>query len=603
MFCFSYDKEKCGEKDEQKEKRRVSDLELLNDHFKLPIFYNEQKMKLNETIIKDLELSVTTDPSCTPLYMFAFNPKTNFGKKIVEQIPNYYTTDTHFLKDTQKLLENYKPLLVKKEEKEKEKEKEIDIIKIWDEIKNDNGFVDKYNYINWETFEYLNKSELFLQIMSIYNLASPILSLCTPLIMLIIPFFIIKIKGLNISINEYTEILKSLLANHAIGKLFTTFNTVDFGEKMYILLSAAFYVFTIYQNILSCIKFNQNMIKIHTYLNSFKIYIENTENSMKNLLLYSSDLKSYKKFNEIIIAKINILSDVKLNLEKIKPYSLTVKKFNEFGKVLKQFYDIYISAELNDAFLYSFGFNGYIDNLEGLSKNIKTKHICMAKFTTKKKANIFKDAFYPALIDSPIKNSVKLDKNIIITGPNASGKTTILKTTLINVIITQQFGYGFYSSAVLKPYNHIHCYLNIPDTSGRDSLFQAEARRCKEIIDIIGESDINKSKSKSTHFCVFDELYSGTNPEEAVLSATAFLKYLIKYKNVNCILTTHFIELCTKLDKNNGIKNFHMDTKVISDDFEYTYKLKKGISDVHGGIKVLNDMNYPKEIIDDASKK
>ena len=46
-----------------------------------------------------------------------------------------------------------------------------------------------------------------------------------------------------------------------------------------------------------------------------------------------------------------------------------------------------------------------------------------------------------------------------------------------------------------------------------------------------------------------------------------------------------------------------MDTKVVSDDFEYTYKLKKGISDVHGGIKVLNDMNYPKEIIDDASKK
>jgi hypothetical protein len=37
----------------------------------------------------------------------------------------------------------------------------------------------------------------------------------------------------------------------------------------------------------------------------------------------------------------------------------------------------------------------------------------------------------------------------------------------------------------LSPFDHIHSYLNIPDTSGRDSLFQAEARRCKEILDCI----------------------------------------------------------------------------------------------------------------------
>jgi DNA mismatch repair ATPase MutS len=50
--------------------------------------------------------------------------------------------------------------------------------------------------------------------------------------------------------------------------------------------------------------------------------------------------------------------------------------------------------------------------------------------------------------------------------------------------------------------------LNIPDSSGRDSLFQAESRRCKEIIDII-----NKDKTHR-HFCIFDELFSGTNPVE-----------------------------------------------------------------------------------------
>ena len=141
---------------------------------------------------------------------------------------------------------------------------------------------------------------------------------------------------------------------------------------------------------------------------------------------------------------------------------------------------------------------------------------------------------------------------MIITGPNASGKTTILKSTLINIIFTQQFGCGFYDSAKFSPFKHIHCYLNIPDTSGRDSLFQAEARRCKEILDVI------TSNKKDSHFCAFDELYSGTNPEEAETSAAAFMLYLQKYKNVSSLLTTHFVKVCKKLDKIKGIENCKM---------------------------------------------
>ena len=106
---------------------------------------------------------------------------------------------------------------------------------------------------------------------------------------------------------------------------------------------------------------------------------------------------------------------------------------------------------------------------------------------------------YHPSIEDPIKNNIDLSKNKIITGPNASGKTTILKTLLINVILSQQYGYGYFDNGVLNPYQHIHCYLNIPDTSGRDSLFQAEARRCKEILDLIEENPDNR------HICIFDE--------------------------------------------------------------------------------------------------
>ena len=111
---------------------------------------------------------------------------------------------------------------------------------------------------------------------------------------------------------------------------------------------------------------------------------------------------------------------------------------------------------------------------------------------------------------------------MLITGPNAAGKTTLLKTTLFNLILSQQIGYGFFDKSNICVFDHFHCYLNIPDTSGRDSLFQAEARRCKEILDII------KNKNKEKHFCIFDELYSGTNPYEAVASAYSYILYIIK---------------------------------------------------------------------------
>ena len=79
-----------------------------------------------------------------------------------------------------------------------------------------------------------------------------------------------------------------------------------------------------------------------------------------------------------------------------------------------------------------------------------------------------------------MKNDIDLSKNMAITGPNASGKTTILKTVLFNLIFSQGFGYGFYSKATINPYNHIHCYLNIPDTSGRDSLFRPKPDDAKK---------------------------------------------------------------------------------------------------------------------------
>ena len=270
---------------------------------------------------------------------------------------------------------------------------------------------------------------------------------------------------------------------------------------------------------------------------------------------------------------------------------------NSVGYMLKCFYRIFSVPQYESAIRYSVGFEGYINNLIGVNNNIVSGNVNIATFSVRKNNNcIFKNQYYPALMnENPVKNDCSFKKNIVISSPNKSGKTTILKTTAINIIFTQQLGCGFYSSGTLKPYSHIHSYLNIPDTSGRDSLFQAESRRCKEIIDVIKKYN---DAAKYRHFCIFDELYSGTNPDEASKAGHAFLKYLTKYENVNFILTTHYFKICKKFNNSELVQNYKMEVNVLGDgSFEYTYKIKKGISKIKGGIRVLKDMDYPDEII------
>ena len=571
-----------------------SKINEINNYFKIPIYYNDNKVEINQNIISDLELVKTIDASSNSIYTYFFDNNNDVSTKINEQISQYYTTDTNFLKDNQILLKEYIQLGVKYTDYSSNYK---NILNIWNELKIDTGFKERYYFIEWEILEFLNRSQWFLQFMSIYNLLSPIISLLVPIIILIIPFFIIKMKGLQITINEYIDVLKIVANQNAIGKLFVVnLSEINSQEKIYIFISAAFYLFSIYQNFMVCVRFNNNMKIIHEHFNEIRIYLYHTIISMENYLNYSIKLKSHNEFNLIIKDKLNILKNIQEKIKTITDYNmLNFSKISEIGYVFKCFYELHTDSIYDDAIMYSLGFNGYVDCLKGLQNNILERKINYCLFIDNSKRTIFKNCYYANLKNlNPIKNTVKLKQNMIITGPNASGKTTTLKSILINIIFSQQFGCGFYDSAKMKPFNHIHCYLNIPDTSGRDSLFQAEARRCKEILDIIS---VNKSH---THFCAFDELYSGTNPEEAEQSATSFMKYITKYDNVSCLLTTHFIKVCKKLEKSKTIINYKMSTDKNDNELKYKYILEEGISDIKGGIIVLKQMNYPKEIIENT---
>ena len=597
-------------------KKDFSEVKIdINDFFKIPICYNDKVQKLNDTIIIDLELVKSIDKEESPIYDNVFKPSNKASEQVIKQIAQHYTTDIDYLKETQQLTKEINSdKLNTIHNKYSFSDFEInDVVSLWEEIKGETGFCEKYLYSDWLFAKNLNNNSQFLQLMSLYNIASPIISLCLPIFVLIIPFIVIKLKGVELSITQYIDTLKTLIANHAIFKIFTQFHQVDNGQKIYLIVSSVFYLFSIYQNILVCIRFYSNMQKIHNYLAKFKNYLAYTLDVMDYYSYKSDKLTKYTSFTTELGQNRRVLLHLYNDLSKITPFTLSLSKITQIGHIMYSFYQIYDNSQYNNAILYSFGFNGYfnmlshIGTLSSTTQNKLVKTTFVRTSTNKKSKPSFKKMYYPKFINndscSIIKNDCNLNKNMIITGPNASGKTTTLKSAFINILLSQQIGFGCFDNLKLTPFDKLHCYLNVPDTSGRDSLFQAEARRCKEIIDCIDEETSNEL----THFCIFDELYSGTNPEEAVISANAFMDYIVKNENVTCILTTHYIKLCKKLSKNKRIKNFNMKTIKKNDNFEgnlfeYTYQLDEGISKVKGGLKVLHDMKYPKEILDLTNK-
>ena len=628
--------------------------------FKHPISYTDPD-KLHElpmSIIEDLEMlhpkndtAVTEDDAAATevkgLYHYVFSPTSVYGTDHLPIWSKYYTTDIAYLKHTQTLLEmfdnEFLDRCITQNTTHKTSVEAFAAMKdTWKDFRGTGkltDFKEKFSYVETPFLSKLNGSSSFLQFLSLYNISSPVIALLTPLIVLIIPFFVLMMRGLSVSVSEYIDILKTIISQHSVGKFLTQFETVSIEQKMYILMSVVFYGIQIYQNIMACVRFYNNIKLVHTHIHTINGYLTATGVNMSYMiqLIQTYNLSTYEPFREELAEKYALLEDVTRALSDISPFSVSVTKFFQIGYIMKNYYSLFSQTDLNDLLEYSFGFNAYMEHLTACRSFIVDGMIHACSFTeaeaeaeaersltpiaeeasaeelpppepepeppvvvvkktgvTKLMSQVYAPLKARNAATAVVANDIVLDKQLVITGPNAAGKTTVIKTTLFNIILSQQIGYGFYERAEITPYDYLHCYLNIPDTSGRDSLFQAESRRCMEILRCIMDNPTKR------HFCIFDELYSGTNPYEAVAAAYGYIAFISKNPRVDLILTTHYIELCELLEKRNAgaITNLHM--SVSPDTGAYLYKIANGISCIKGGLKVLRDLDYPNEIVESA---
>ena len=549
----------------------------ITNFFKLPIEYVKH-FELDKEITHDLELQGTKNVMRPLLY----GNTDNSYNTLSDKWSRLYTTNVKYLKQMQSLLKKYQPQPVL----------HSDFKSQWVSFINETSFKQKYSYVEWDHLEFCNRSEQIMQIISVYNLASPVLSLLVPILFFIVPFVILKfVQKVPITFTAYKDILLKNFKHNIIGQLVEQFtHGGNWDKKMYLLFGCGFYVFSIYQNILTCIKFYNNVARVKKMLYHTKCHVSHCMNNMDMYITQSKKYKVFKDYCDEIREKKEGLQEIYDLLSFIKKETFTYSDLNNIGSLLRALYLLYDDVEYNKIICYSFGFLEYLHILNSITSHIHDSSIHRCSFTKKKETALQEQYYIHYLNKSHRKNTLGLSKNYIITGPNASGKTTLLKTTFINLLLSQQIGYGCYRRATIQPYTHFYCYLNIPDTSDRDSLFQAEARRCLTIV-----NEIKNSNKRS--FCIFDELYSGTNPEEAIIAAKAYLQYLTTLP-ITFLLTTHYYSVCDLEETNPSISNIHMNSYKENDTIRYLYTIEKGVSKVKGGTSVLKQLDYPPEIIE-----
>lgn len=254
---------------------------------------------------------------------------------------------------------------------------------------------------------------------------------------------------------------------------------------------------------------------------------------------------------------------------------------------------------------------GRIDAVISISDlRYELPYYCVPEFSDKKGVEV-KAAVHP-LIEDCVPNSIAADKSILLTGSNASGKSTFLKCIAINAIFAQSIHTCFAESYTASFFKVISSMSHRDNILSGDSYYMAEIKAMKRILELIGEDtsdggkdcdpEVKPSCGKAVSadtgepyiLCFVDEILSGTNTVERISAGTQILKYLDNKKTI-CFAATHDIELTSLLE---GIyENYHFKEEVTDNDISFSYRLLTGRTNSRNAIKLLALMDFGDDIV------
>lgn len=200
------------------------------------------------------------------------------------------------------------------------------------------------------------------------------------------------------------------------------------------------------------------------------------------------------------------------------------------------------------------------------------------------------DLYHP-LITEPVANSIAAKGGTLVTGSNASGKSTFLKNIAVNSVLAQTI-YTCTCSDYQAPFLKVMTSMALRDDIGSgQSYFIVEIKSLKRILD--------ESRKEEPLLCVIDEVLRGTNTIERIAASSRILGVLNK-KWMLPFAATHDIELSYILG--NLYKNYHFQEEIQENQVVFNYILKEGRATTRNAIRLLDMLGYEKELVKNAGE-
>ncbi len=245
---------------------------------------------------------------------------------------------------------------------------------------------------------------------------------------------------------------------------------------------------------------------------------------------------------------------------------------------------------------------GYVEAVAAIGcYRIAKKAVCIPQL---EKGSLLRleHGFHPLMKDA-VTNSITASGGILLTGSNASGKSTFLKMTAINMLLAQSIHtcladhyegdfYRIFSSMALRD-----------DLEGGESYYMAEIKSLKRILTAASEKG-------NPIVCFVDEVLRGTNTVERIAASTQILKHFSE-RGILCFAATHDIELTHLLEKE--YENYHFEEEVrleetgqseedgkkgfVQGEVVFSYELKQGRAQSRNAIRLLGMMGYDASIL------
>ena len=550
--------------------------ELLNFHKKdipqtfFQLFQNKSEID-TQNIWSELDIN-------NVLHQFN-KTKTNFGDFFLKKLLNSPSHHLNILQERQQILKTLNPS-PEISNQIKSCQKDLNnIFWFFKEQDEHSDFIYNLIFYNNRFLKFLNTNESFMHISNCYKIIiSPVFSALSPLIYILVPFVLIRIMGLRIPFkflikmlwNQSSMISLPFVKNQTLNKLIQIFSKF---------LSVFFYFQSIYNNYLSSKSKTEIIGMFQEKLSSIKRILN------LNHLIEKTYPQYFPQSNVFCHQLLH-----QINQETL--YDQQPKLFNNKGRIITQFYQFIHSKEcILDALINI----GLIDCYYGIIEN----NLTLPTFLEQEKPFLKISKTWHPNVKNPVKNSIvfKEDRrNYLLTGPNAAGKSTFIKSIFLNIYLAQTIGVVHCHEMEITPFEFLVTSIRNQDEQGKESLFEAEVHKVGAYLDKI-------SKIKGKVFSIIDEVFTSTNYQEGFAASMALCETIGKHQNCLHIVTTHYTKLYKiEKKKETGFKNIKFSVLIDGDKISFPYKLERGYSRQFIALKLMRQKKLNDEFLNKAIK-